>query len=377
MNPAIHGLWLTLARLPGLGPRGRAMLVEQFRSIDELFAADRSTLERALRDERIASSGRVDVAVAIKAIQQGSDAAALAPDLAWLSEERHHLLTWGDTDYPILLREIHDPPVVLYVLGERSAISLPQLAIVGSRNPTPLGTQNATAFASALAHAGLAITSGLALGIDAAAHRGALEVGGKTVAVAGTGLDRVYPARHRQLAHAITAQGALVSEFPIGTPACAENFPVRNRLISGLSLGALVVEAALRSGSLITARLAAEQGREVFALPGSIHSPLARGCHALIRQGAKLVETAADIFEELGPLAQVTPPTSRAIPRREAPELAPVERRLFKCIDHEPAHMDTLIDRSGLTADIVSSILLQLELRGLVLVGPGGYQRAS
>lgn len=377
MNPATQTLWLTVARLPGLGPRGRVALVEQFSSIEEIFTADRSTIEVALSDERVTSIERVDIAAARDAIRQGPDAAALTADVAWLNEEGHHLLTWSDADYPPLLREIPDPPLVLYVLGDRSVLAQPQIAIVGSRNPTPLGAQNAGAFAATLADDGLTITSGMALGIDGAAHRGALDVGGKTVAVTGTGLDRVYPARHRRLAHAIAAQGALVSQFPIGTPPRAENFPIRNRLISGLCLGVLVVEAALRSGSLITARLAAEQGREVFALPGSIHSPLARGCHALIRQGAKLVETAEHVLEELGPLARVTSPTPKVASRREVPDLAPLERRLFKCIDHDPAHMDALIDRSGLTADIVSSILLQLELRGLVLVGPGGYQRAS
>lgn len=374
MNPAIQLLWLTLAHVPGLGPRGRAALVKRFPSIEALFAADRAALETALHDSLASFSDRADPGAAIAAILRGPETRAFVPDLAWLAEERHHLISWGDADYPALLREIPDPPLVLYVHGERSALSQPQLAIVGSRNPTPLGAQNASAFARVLAQSGLAITSGLALGIDAAAHRGALEAEGKTIAVAGTGLDRVYPARHRDLAHRIAAEGALVSEFPIGTPARAEHFPVRNRLISGLSLGVLVVEAALKSGSLITARLAAEQGREVFALPGSIHSPLARGCHALIRQGAKLVETAEHVLEELGPLAQVT---RQAVPQSEAPELALLEHRLFDCLGHDPMHMDALIDRSGLTADIVSSILLQLELRGLVLVGPGGYQRAS
>ncbi|MFL6649968.1 MAG: DNA-processing protein DprA, partial [Sulfurifustaceae bacterium] len=199
--------------------------------------------------------------------------------------------------------------------------------------------------------------------------------GGSTIAVAGTGLDRVYPARHRNIAHVIVVHGALVSEFPIGTPARAGNFPVRNRIISGMSVGVLVVEAALKSGSLITARLAAEQGREVFALPGSIHSPLARGCHALIRDGAKLVETATHVLEEIGPLGETL--RAASIAAESPPSLAPIETQLLGCLNDVPLHLDVLIERSGLTADIVSSILLQLELRGLVLAGPGGYQKAG
>jgi DNA processing protein len=376
MNPAIQTLWLTLTHLPGLGCRARTMLVEHFASIESLFAADRPSIEAAFKDGNILSAGYADPAAAINAIISGPKPSAFAADLAWLAEEGHHLITWSDPDYPPLLREISDPPAALYVNGQRESLNNPQLAIVGSRNPTPLGAQNATAFARALAHSGFAITSGLALGIDAAAHRGALAAEGMTIAVAGTGLDRIYPSRHRELAHAIAQRGALVSEFPIGTPARAGNFPVRNRLISGLSLGVLVVEAAVRSGSLITARLAGEQGREVFALPGSIHSPLARGCHALIRQGAKLVETAEHILEEIGPLAQIALGEGRTEVPTNTPELARLERRLLQCLGYDPMHMDTVIDRSGLTADTVSSILLQLELRGLVLAGPSGYQRA-
>ena len=300
------------------------------------------------------------------------DETAFETELAWLSETGHHLVTWADTDYPPLLREIPDPPVVLYVIGDRQSLSRPQFAIVGSRNPTPMGRENAQAFAKTLAGAGLTITSGLALGIDGAAHRGALEAGGMTIAVAGTGLDRVYPARHRDLAHEVVQHGALVSEFPLGTPPKPENFPVRNRIISGLSLGTLVVEAALQSGSLITARLATEQGREVFAIPGSIHSPQARGCHALIRQGAKLVETAQDILEELGPLAQLVcesrPEEKETTPREISLPMA----KLLEYIGYDPVSVDTLIDRSGLTADAVSSMLLQMELQGLVMPSPGG-----
>jgi DNA processing protein len=250
-----------------------------------------------------------------------------------------------------------------------------QLAIVGSRNPTPSGQQTAMDFARFLARAGLVISSGLAAGIDGAAHRGALQTDTPTLAVTGTGLDRVYPARHRDLAHRIAEQGALVSELPPGTPPLPANFPRRNRIISGLSIGTLVVEAAQKSGSLITARLATEQGREVFAIPGSIHNPLARGCHALIRQGAKLVETAEDILEELGPLlgSLVAAGTQAADPVEPAPRKWDQEyQQLMAALDFDPAPVDLLIQRSGLTADAVSSMLLLLELEGFVSAAAGG-----
>ena len=375
MNPADKALWLAFARTPGLGCRGRVLLLEHFESIAALFAADRQTLEAPLQTDDAHSAAVANPRAAIEMILRGPDLPSIRADLDWLAEENHHLVVWHDADYPSQLREIADPPTLLYVHGRRDALRHQQLAIVGSRNPTPTGAQNASAFARVLAAQGLTITSGLALGVDGAAHRGALAAEGTTIAVAGTGLDSLYPARHRELAQAIAERGALVSEFPIGTPPRAGNFPVRNRLISGLSIGVLVVEAALESGSLITARLAAEQGREVFALPGSIHSALSRGCHALIRQGAKLVETVDHIWEELGPTAR---PTARApLTTDGAPVLAPLERRLLDCLGYDPMHIDAVVDRSGLTADTVSSILLRLELRGVVLAGPSGYQRAS
>ena len=252
---------------------------------------------------------------------------------------------------------------------------MPQLAIVGSRNPTPAGAENARAFARALAGSGLTITSGFALGIDAAAHRGALEGNGGTVAVVGTGVDRVYPARHHQLAHQIADRGVIVSEYPLGTAPLRENFPRRNRIISGRSLGALVVEAALRSGSLITARLASEQGREVFAIPGSIHSPLSKGCHQLIRQGAKLVETAGDVIEELaalvGSLREVSEASceTSSVPGEET-------NPLLEYLGYDPIDIDTLVERSGLTPEAISSMLLSMELAGEVQTCAGGkYQR--
>lgn len=367
-NPNLE-LWLAFSRVPGVGVRTRIELLEHFGSIEAVYGASGTELEHRL-------GGRSE---AVRAILAGPDAKEFARERAWLAQPGHRLLTWADADYPPLLRQIHDPPSTLYVLGEPRLLMRPQLAIVGARNATPGGAESARAFAQTLAQAGLAITSGLALGIDAAAHRGALEAGGVTIAIAGTGLDRVYPARHRELAHAIAERGAIVSELALGTPPAKENFPVRNRLISGLSLGVLVVEAALQSGSLITARLAAEHGREVFAIPGSIHSPLARGCHALIRQGAKLVETAADVLEELGALARFVQqvPTAPEADARPS-DLSASMRRLLDCLGFDPAGVDTLVERSGLTADAVSSMLLQLELQGFVTTCPGGkYQRMS
>lgn len=364
--------WLALLRVPGLGTRGRRALLEQLGTVDAVFAASRNDLGVALE----AGTGEAARPEALDALLVGPDADRIKPDVDWLGVADHHLVTWNDPDYPPLLREVADAPVALYVRGDRSALVDVQLAIVGSRNATLVGQQNATAFARALTRAGFTITSGLALGIDAAAHRGALAADGRTVAVAGHGLDRTYPPRNRELAEAVAGNGALVSEFPIGTPPLAGNFPVRNRIISGLAVGVLVVEAAVRSGSLITARLAAEQGREVFAVPGSIHSPLARGCHALIRQGAKLVEEAEHVLEELGALAPRPFVASKS--SRVHSELDGEAERLFRLISHDPLSIDTLIEHSGLTPDIVSSILLKLELRGLVLSGPGGtYQRAA
>lgn len=298
-------------------------------------------------------------------------------DLAWLEQSGNYLLALDDVRYPPLLRQIPYPPALLFVRGDPTCLRAQQLAIVGTRNPTPLGRETAQGFAAYLAGAGMVITSGLALGIDAAAHQGALNSNGRTIAVMGTSLDRVYPAKHRNLAHAIAEQGALVSEFPIGTSPTAGNFPQRNRLISGLALGVLVVEAAAQSGSLITARQAVEQGREVFAIPGSIHNPLAKGCHALIRQGAKLVETAADILEELGSLAAVNTEASAlsmsmAASLIEANPLDEDYQQLLTMMGDEPASVDGLVERCGLTAEAVSSMLLILELEGYVAVVPGG-----
>lgn len=358
--------WLHLQRITGGGATLRRLL-ERFGSIEAIYQAAWVDLLPCFAGDQ----------TPVEALRAGPDPAQYARELAWLDEPGNHLLIESDPLYPRLLRELAGAPPLLFVRGDPQLLSGPQLAVVGSRNPTHGGIENARAFGAHLARAGLGITSGLALGIDAAAHEAALDAGGVTIAVAATGLDRVYPAAHRDLAHRIAGCGALVSEFPLGMPPLRENFPRRNRLISGLSLGVLVVEAAERSGSLITARLATEQGREVFAIPGSIHSPLARGCHALIRQGAKLVETANDILEELGPLAQlVLPPPVAAT----APPVATSddEARLLELMGHDPVEPDMLVERSGLTAGAVSSMLLLMELRGLVGSCPGGrYQRTS
>lgn len=281
-------------------------------------------------------------------------------------------------DFPDLLRQIPDPPEKLYVAGKVDALHLPALAIVGSRNPTRQGRQTAYEFARHLARSGFCIVSGLAQGIDAAAHEGALDGGGTTVAFLGHGINHVYPESNRELAGRIRASGALCSEFEPGMTPRRELFPQRNRLISGLSLGTLVVEAARRSGSLITARLSAEQGREIFAIPGSIHNPLSRGCHLLIRQGAKLVETAGDIVDELGPLVEhmANIPDEPTPATLLAADSDPDYETLLDTMGFDPATVDELADRSGLTIDQVSSMLLILELEGKIEAQTGGrYSR--
>lgn len=290
--------------------------------------------------------------------------------LEWLEGDAHSIVVHGRDDYPDMLSRIAGAPLLLYVNGNVDALHLPALAIIGSRNPTRGGAKNASDFSRHLARQGFAIVSGLAQGIDAAAHQGALDADGRTVAFLGHGIDRVYPASNRALAHAITGGGALVSEYPLGARPERWHFPERNRLISGLSLGTLVVEAARRSGSLITARLAAEQGREVFALPGSIHNPLSRGCHALIKQGAKLVETADDIINELAPL------TGHML--RNATQLDDGDySELRGALSHDPATIDELAQRSGLTIEQLSSMLLILELHGEVESLSGGRYALS
>lgn len=355
--------WLALNRLPTLATADRAALADGRLSPADVLAAHARRVDNGRR--RRASP----------------DWRAVDADLRWLQAAGRHLLTVSMPAYPVPLRHIADPPPVLFVVGRAQALSNLQLAVVGSRRATPCGVETAKRFSAELAERGLTITSGLALGIDAASHRGAMAVGGCTLAVAAHGLDSVYPRRHQRLAGQVAEHGALVSEFSPGTPPLAGHFPRRNRLISGLSLGVLVVEAARRSGSLITARLAGEQGREVFAVPGPIQSPLARGCHDLIRQGAKLVEQVADILEEL-PVDVAPAPAVRVSASKPAAgvpaDLDSAHRRVLDCLGHRAISVDELVERSGLTADIVCSILLALELRGLVLpVAGGAYCRAT
>lgn len=351
--------WLALLRTPGLGPaRGRALL-ERWGDPRAILNAGRAAWRAAGVPEETCHA------------LAEPDWRAVDTDLQWLAAARRALIPFGDPRYPARLAEIPGAPLALFALGDTELLALPQLAIVGARAASRQGEENAQAFAAELARRGLTITSGLAQGIDAAAHRGALQAEGCTVAVCGNGLDRVYPARNRELAHAIAERGLLVSEFPTGTPPLAENFPRRNRLISGLALGVLVVEAARESGSLITARLAAEQGREVFAIPGSIHNPLARGCHALIREGAKLVETVDDILAELAPLLPARAAPESAAPRT-APTIAdPLQARVLEALGFETVALDHLVARLGLPVEQVSAALSALELEGWVAAGPG------
>jgi DNA processing protein len=356
--------WLALHRVKGLGPATFHKLIEQFRD------------PRTVLETKPAYGATVGISEAVLRHLRTPDWEGVERDLAWVARTGNHIITLHDADYPALLREIHDPPPLLFVRGDISVLSEPQLAVVGSRNPTPAGRQTAEDFSCHLAGAGLVITSGLALGIDAASHEGALRAKGRSIAVMGTGLDRVYPARHRELAHELAVRGALVSEFPTGTTPLPENFPRRNRIISGLSHGTLVVEAAQRSGSLITARCAGEQGREVFAIPGSIHNPLSRGCHRLIREGAKLVETAQDILEELGPPSGASQLHQSSGTAEEPPALAPEYGQLLDLMGYDPTTVDHLVESSGLTPAAVSSMLLILELRGYIASSAGGkYMR--
>jgi len=344
--------WLGLARAPELGNRRLRLLLAQPGAPRSLFAEPLGVLRTLGLSETLIGYLR------------NPDWNQVDLDLAWLDRPGRSCLTLEDSSYPVLLREISTPPPVLFVRGDPAALSLKQIAVVGSRNPSPLGEKIAFDLSSALSVAGLAVTSGLAVGIDAASHRGVLSARGVTLAVVGTGLDQVYPRRHRALMEEIAGSGAVVSEFPLGTPPKAVNFPRRNRIIGGLSLGTLVVEATLRSGSLITARLALEQGREVFAIPGSIRNPLARGCHALIKQGAKLVETVADILEELVGFEAVpvaSPPHDESDDALDARS-----RRLLKYVACEPTSVDTLVTATGYSAEQVASLLVFLELNGCV-----------
>lgn len=355
--------WLRLCLIPGIGPERQRLLLAAFGLPSKVFSANRLALAgvvgEKLADSLLNHDNQQDVA---KALQ-------------WLEDDNNHLLTLADSSYPPSLLQISDPPCVLYAKGNLALLQEQGIAMVGARNATPQGEQNASAFAQALSEAGLSIISGLALGIDAAAHRGGLKGTGSTIAIVGTGADRIYPAHNATLAREIANKGLILSEFPLGTPPAAHNFPRRNRIISGLARGVLVVEAALNSGSLITARLAGEQGREVFAIPGSIHSPLSKGCHQLIKQGAKLVDRAEDILEELhwaGPK-----PVTRAEKALPAQSQAESEQtRVLAQMGFDPVDPEHLAQRSGLTADALFAMLTLLELDGHISRLPGGrFQR--
>jgi len=356
--------WLQLTLTPGLGPSALRSMLRQF------------GLPQAVLARRPSELSPFASPAALDALHSDAVREAVARALAWLDAPQRWLTTLADDNYPRALLEIPDPPAVLYRQGRLDLLQQPALAIVGSRNATAQGESNAQGFARSLGDAGLTIVSGLALGIDAAAHRGGLASASSTIAVLGTGIDIVYPRGNVALAEEIGSRGLLLSEFPLGTSAVTHNFPRRNRLISGLSRGCLVIEAALASGSLITARAAAEQGREVFAVPGSIHSPLSKGCHALIKSGAKLVESAEDVLSELSGF-RPSGYASTATAAVAGASTASLEGSgLLAHMGHDPVDVDALCSRAGMSPEQVSSELLRLELDGRVTALPGGlYQR--
>ncbi len=396
LTPSALRAWLQLAHAPGLAPAVLHALLDAFGSPAALLRAS---------DQAICAASSAAAARAVRASERHDLDARVDAALAWLDAPGNAIVTLNDPVYPPRLRDLHDPPPLLYVKGRLELLHARGLAVVGSRHATPQGLADATRFAHALSDAGLAIVSGLALGIDGAAHRGGLDGRASTIAVIATGADLVYPARHRTLAHEIAAGGAIVSEWPLGTPARASHFPQRNRLIAALALGALVVEAAPRSGSLITARLANELGRDVFAMPGSIHAPLAQGCHALIRDGAKLTAAPLDVLDEYGlgeatahiaqhsgsspdnadaagtaeqrmgePAAKAGSPVAAAACAEIAiaPPDTPAERSVLAALGYGPVTYEWLAEHSGLSDDVLHSALLALELAGRVASVPGG-----
>lgn len=368
---------LLLQRLPETGSGTYWRLLDEFPILNTALEAPIDVISKVL------STAACDVLMDYREHgEQSSVMRQVRSDLAWLHDHQIHLLDTHSEHYPQMLREIRRAPPLLYVWGDPAVLSLPQLAVVGSRSPTPGGRDNATQFARELAASGITITSGLALGVDIAAHQGALGGNGKTIAVLGTGIDQIYPQRHYQIAQQIVATGgAVVTEFPLGVQPLPANFPQRNRIISGLSLGVLVVEAAVKSGSLITARYALQQNREVFAIPGSIHNPLSRGCHALIKDGAKLVETAQDIIDELSGFLsmkwqELEDPNRAAL--KIAQELVESEHegRILAAMGYDPLSLDTLVERTGLGAGELMAALLTMELKGLVGNLGNGYVRS-
>lgn len=362
--------WLTIVNAPSIGGASLIKAVESMGGAAAVTAASaRDLIHHGFPQ------------AAANAITR-PDQAAIEKGLHWLSQPGHHLLCWDNDDYPVLLRRINGPPAALFVDGDPGCLWQPQIAVIGSRNPTAGGLDHARDFASTLARQGMTITSGLASGIDSAAHAAAMDTGAMTIAVNGTGLDIVYPASSRQLAQRVRSQGAMISEFPLGTPPKRQHFPSRNRIISGLSLAVLVIEAGLNSGTLITARKAAEQGRDVFALPGSLHNPMAKGCHRLIREGARLVETTANIMQELGPIAaelqmEIRQRLEQADDGPDQTEEKPARHNnnllddsdyssVWEVLGYDPKPVDTIIEQSGLSAREVSSMLLMMELKGMV-----------
>ena len=360
--------WVALHQTLGLGNAAFCQLLTKFGSPAAIYNASISQL-REIIDEDTA-----------RKVNAGIDIDAIAPTLDWLKKDNAHIVTLADANYPKLLLEISNPPAVLYAIGNLHWLNQPSIAVVGSRNATPQGEKNAEEFSASLCNSGLCVVSGMALGIDGAAHRGALKSNGATIAVVGTGLDIVYPARHRDLAHKIAERGLIISEFPLGTPSKAQNFPRRNRLISGLSLGCLVVEANIDSGSLITARLATEQGRDVFAIPGSIHSPVTKGCHQLIKQGAKLVESTQDILEEIKNLVSLNQttysPTGLMLNSDISLGATPETNAVLDLMGYEAINFDALQRTTGLTTEALSAMLMMLELDSKITVLKGSqYQR--
>jgi DNA processing protein len=374
--------FLRLSLIPGVGPRTAHKLLTKFGGIADVFAASETSLA-AIIGEKLSRK--------FVAARDNAERAPIDAALTWLNHADHHLLTWSHASFPKALFETDDAPIALYALGKLSTLAYPMIALVGSRNCSQGGRDTAEAFAEALTEGGLVVVSGLAQGIDAAAHTGALRAkraGAKTLAVVGTGVDRVYPAANKTLAHAVASDGLIVSEYPLGTPPLAENFPRRNRIISGLSRGVLVVEASMQSGSLITARLAAEQSRDVFAIPGSIHSTFHKGCHHLIKQGAKLVETAQDVFDELSlstiAVAEASSVASakQVLDRSDGADTEAAEHSdaldlaVSRYIEFTPVDVDTLVSKSGLPVDQVVTELTLLELSGRIESLPGAlWQR--
>ena len=371
--------WLALHKASGVGSATFSQLFKHYPKPKQLFDTPES-----IRELDLSPTQRTAVQEAVL----NPDWKAVEQELIWAESPENHILLQIQSDYPELLKQIHSPPPLLFIKGQVSVLNEVQLAMVGSRNPSVDGQETACQFAHHLAQHGMVITSGMALGIDAQSHYGALKANGKSIAVAGTGLDRVYPARHKELAWQLIEHGAIISEYSLGTGPMKHNFPQRNRIISGLSVGTLVVEAALKSGSLITAYSALEQAREVFAIPGSIHNPLARGCHQLIKSGAKLVETAEDILEELSSLifaSQINPAThsgnnnqtgTTIAPPKQAkdsyPLLPKVQQKILENIGYNPISIDALISRSGLSVAEINANLVLLEVDDYIQSHPGG-----